>query len=333
MIPKSLNQVSQILSTLGANLAAQGDPLGFKEVYWTDWAQELGLARQGSDLLFTARMYQMLPYAMEASRLSEKARTWLSLPGAAKVMDIGNRLAGERIVRGLAGKQKTTARRGKDALCGIARALTAVGRDPWYLYEQEPYTGALMHDLGLEDQVGPHAQKVERILKNADAANIITVDPHSAYMLQQVYPQYLSGCDLAVSHYLDILVQEKERLSAAAQPLPMQEMVVHDSCVLVRELGLDCQLREVAAALGLELREPENSRENTACCGGPIEYAFADLTEQVSRLRAEELSREGSQVLVTCPICLINLARHEQELGLRVWDLGELLGLALSSGG
>ena len=47
-------------------------------------------------------------------------------------------------------------------------------------------------------------------------------------------------------------------------------------------------------------------------------------------MRAAELSQWGENVVVTCPICLINLAKHEQEFGLRVWDLGELLNAGLN---
>jgi hypothetical protein len=28
---------------------------------------------------------------------------------------------------------------------------------------------------------------------------------------------------------------------------------------------------------------------------------------------------------VECPICLINLRKYEKEMGIKVWDIGELL--------
>ena len=101
--------------------------------------------------------------------------------------------------------------------------------------------------------------------------------------------------------------------------------VVHDPCVMTRDLGIVEEARKVLKALGLEKLEPENTKMDTACCGGPVEYAFAELSHKISHLRIEELSGVSRNILVTCPICLINLSKYEQELGIRVWDMGEIL--------
>jgi Fe-S oxidoreductase len=81
--------------------------------------------------------------------------------------------------------------------------------------------------------------------------------------------------------------------------------------------------------LGITIIEPENTKLDTACCGGPIEYAFQDLTEKVSRTRIQELSSISKNIIVECPICLINLRKYEKEMGIKVWDMGELLFQAL----
>ena len=101
--------------------------------------------------------------------------------------------------------------------------------------------------------------------------------------------------------------------------------VVHDPCVMTRDLGIVDEARKVLKALGLQQLEPENTKMDTACCGGPVEYAFAELSHKISHLRIEELSGISRNILVSCPICLINLSKYEQELGIRVWDMGELL--------
>jgi Fe-S oxidoreductase len=79
----------------------------------------------------------------------------------------------------------------------------------------------------------------------------------------------------------------------------------------------------------VNVAEPENTKLDTACCGGPIEYAYQDLTEKISRTRAGELSAICENVVAVCPICLINLSKYEDELGIKVWDVGELLFEAL----
>ncbi|MFH1481134.1 MAG: heterodisulfide reductase-related iron-sulfur binding cluster, partial [Pseudomonadota bacterium] len=71
--------------------------------------------------------------------------------------------------------------------------------------------------------------------------------------------------------------------------------------------------------------EPENTKLNTACCGGPVEYAFDKLTDDVATIRIKELASIGKDIIVNCPICLVNLWKYEQEWGIRIWDMGELL--------
>jgi glycolate oxidase iron-sulfur subunit len=144
-------------------------------------------------------------------------------------------------------------------------------------------------------------------------------------MLRDVYPLYIPDYDLQVVHYLDLLREHLPALGQAAGSGAPIELVMHDSCVMTRSLDIIEQGREVMANVGVDLAEPENNRVNTACCGGPIEYAFPQLSRRVSSLRAHELASHGRKVLVTCPICLINLAHYENELGLRVGDLGEVL--------
>ncbi len=330
MIPKSRNLVRELFSLMAQNLAAGGDPLGFRQAYWTGWAEGLNLPRQGEALLFTARMYQMLPYVTQTTKLVDRTRSLLSRPALATLAKAGNLLAGEKILRHLAGREQEIEKRGRNALRGIAAALALVSGPPAYLYEKEPYSGVLLHDLGLEDVVKAHAEKVARVLHEAGSSRIMATDPHTVYMLGQIMPGYIPGFKAQVQHYTEVLAREPQRLAQAMGPMPLEEVVVHDSCQMARDLGLVSQVREVVQALGLRAKEPEHCGRDTACCGGPIEFAYAELSDRISRMRAADLSDQCKNVVVTCPICLINLAKHEQEFGLRVWDLGELLNAGLN---
>ncbi|MFH2127667.1 MAG: (Fe-S)-binding protein [Pseudomonadota bacterium] len=331
MTPNTRRVIAQALSTLQRNTLDTGDPLGFNRVYWTDWAAGLGMSKEGSPCLYTGRMYQMLPYAQQASKLANRYQGWLACPGMSQLMSWGNRVAGESALRRLAASSQEIARRGARSLRGIWAGLAAAGHEPGYLYDAEPYSGVLLHDLGADPAARKQAGRLASLFKSHGAAEVVAVDPHTVNFLRQGFPEYAQRAGVTVRHYLELLAPAVERLAPRAQ-LPMDEVVVHDSCVMARHLGIIDQTRAVAAALGLRVLEPPNHGVDTACCGGPIEYAFEELSGEVSLLRAQELVQVGSQVMVTCPICLLNLARHEDQLGLRVWDLGELLDLALGGG-
>jgi len=323
--------ISQALLTLKENVERTGDPLGFRRPYWNKWAEELNLPREGKTILLTARMYQMLPYVIQTTGLVASAKPLLAIKGLPKTLAMANRLVGETVIRLKARGEEAIRQKGENALKGIVAALSAVGERPAYLYEAEPYSGVLLYDLGLEKDIAPHIHKVYASLKSWDIEQIITVDPHTTFMMRKIYPKYIENYNIQVRHYLEILSEKTGILrDVSPQGLP-EEIVIHDSCVMTRDLGIIEQARNVASSLGIYLLEPKNTKLNTACCGGPVEYAFPDLSRQISSIRIRELASVCKNIIVTCPICLTNLTRYEQELGVRVWDMGELLFFACNS--
>lgn len=326
---RSKRFVSEVLTTLKDNIQRTGDPLGIKGVYWTQWAKGLNLPREGDTVLLTARMYQMLPYIRQVTNIVASAKPLLSRSGLGAMVNMGNRLMGDKVIRLGALGSGEVRMKSRNALLGIVSGLSAVGSMPAYLYEQEPYSGVLLYDLGMDAYIEEHIREVYRLLKDHNVMKVIGVDPHTTFMLREVYPRYIEDFTIEVKHYLEILSDNVEALKEASKKSLEGEYVIHDSCYLTRELGVIEQLRRVSESIGVTLVEPENTKLDTACCGGPIEYAFRDLTERVSRTRIEELSAISGDVLVVCPICLINLQKYEKELGINVWDMGELLLRAL----
>jgi len=317
--------VSQALSMLQENIERTGDPLGFRHAYWTEWASGLGLPHGGPQVLLTARMYQMLPYLTQTTAMVEKFKPLVASRSMRKLVAAGSRLAGEMIVRRRAEANAAELKTRCDhILQGIVAALASAGIHPGYLYEDEPYSGALLYDLGLEG-IALHAQKVYRQLKDSGVREVITVDPHTTYMLRTIYPQFIEPFELQVTHYLDLLATHDMAASQTNMEKLPTSFVVHDSCVMARHLMISKPLRTVVDGLHLSCKEPENTGNCTACCGGPIEYAFGELSEKISEIRIAELAAVEKNVLVACPICLVNLGKHQVEAGPNVYDIGESL--------
>jgi len=327
----SKNLISNAVKTLKGNVERTGDPLGFKNPYWTEWAKGLDLPREGDTLLFTARMYQMLPYVVQTTDLMATVKPLLTTKGINTVLSFGNRLAGERLIRSKAKRENGITEKTERILRGIVAGLQAAGKRPSYLYESEPYSGVLLYDLGLVEDIIPHITRVYNLFKERGIKKVITVDPHTTFMLKEVYPKHVRDYDLQVSHYLECLQEKPELLKGAGNHIFPQQLVLHDSCVMTRDLGFVEEARKVADTIGLKLLEPENSRLDTACCGGPVEYAFGEISHQISAIRMKELSGVNRNILITCPICLINLGKYSWESGVRVWDMGEILYAALAA--
>jgi Fe-S oxidoreductase len=332
---RSKSLIYQALTTLKRNMERTGDPLGFKNNYWTGWTETLNLPRQGETVLLTARMYQMLPYVIQATEMVASVKPILpilSVKAFSKMFEMAGSVAGEAVLRLKAKGAQDLKNKGKNALQGISAALNNAGEHPAYLYEAEPYSGVLLYDLGLEQYIAAHVTKVYRQLQSRGVKKVITVDPHTTFMLKEVFPAYISNYDLQVTHYLELLPRKIEDFKIPADSIFPKEFVMHDSCVMTRDLGIIDQARKVAAGLGITLLEPENTKQNTACCGGPVEYAYADLSAKISNIRIKELAAVCKNILVACPICLINLMKYEKKMDIKVWDMGELLFAACNAG-
>ncbi|MFH0844743.1 MAG: hypothetical protein V1930_04645, partial [Pseudomonadota bacterium] len=176
---RSKTLISQTLPVLIENIERTGDPLGLKSIYWTQWAEDLALPKEGEVFLFTSRMYQMLPFIAQTKDLLALSKPLMSRKGLGKIMNLGNRLFGEKIIRLKAEGARQIRLKGEKALKGIAAALSAVGLDLGYLYEEEPYSGILLHDLGLHTHLAAHIQKVYNLFKRHHVKQVVTVDPHT----------------------------------------------------------------------------------------------------------------------------------------------------------
>ena len=253
--------MAQALSTLKGNVERTGDPLGFSRPYWTDWANGLGLPQQGHTVLMTARMYQMLPFVQQATKLASDFRPLLPLLGSKvcrQIAKMGFDATGEALLRFKARRADKIREKGRRALQGIASSLRRAGAEPAYLYDKDPYSGVLLYDLGLEAEAVPHMLKVYQLLKAQGVREVITTDPHTTYMLKEVYPRHIKDFDLVIHHYLEILADRMEAFTdKPVKGLP-ETIVMHDSCVMTRDLGIIDQTRRVATRLGVTILEPES---------------------------------------------------------------------------
>ncbi len=317
--------LSYELKTLKKNIDISGDPLGFKSIYWTDWTRGRDVRRPGRNLFFTGRMYQMLPYVQQTTQMIPLIQPWVSKGPVRHLIDFGNELAGEPLIRTKAAFNRPFKTRCADVIRGIFSALQNQGENPGYLFEDEPYTGVLLYDLGLTTQISPHVERVASLFISRGIETIVTLDPHSTFMLRKVYPELVRNFNVQVKNYIEVLAEKAlDGGFSAGTDLP-DSFVIHDSCYMTRELGIIEGTRTVLDKLGLGYLESPNSRRDTACCGGPVEYAFPRLSQGIAESRIKELRKKSRNILVNCPICFLNFVNHEKTQDVRIWDLGEVL--------
>jgi Fe-S oxidoreductase len=301
------------------------NPLAAPNSICYEWALDLELKRGGDTILYTGCLYQLMSYASSLVKIYERFGG-LGRIMANTLMKISEEALAWLIAR-LVKPDREAYEYAIRSLKSIARILSEMGIEFGYLYEGDIYSGIYLYELGLEEDFAEHAQIVYRRLKNAGVRRVITVDPHTTYVLREVYPRYIDSYQLEVLHYLEVIssAQREGKRVDSASINTKNPPVIHDSCYIMRKLGLYRAVRNSLS--NIYYIEPKRTGINTFCCGGHIEGISPDLALRIAIKRAEELASTGAhRVIVMCPICYVNLKRAFSILGYRVSieDISEL---------
>lgn len=291
--------MESLRSFLKQSLDKYGMPFPVDKRVCSGWARDL--PHGGETIIFTSCMYQIEPVVPTLSKFSSMAG---ALTGALKGLSSFAKLVKP---------PKEEMERAYTILNNIVNALKRRGINPGYLYEDEPYSGALLLESGLLEDFADHAKKVASMLKERGVKRVITVDPHTHNALTR-YGEFIPF-DVEVVNYLQ-LVDVDRKIDG--------EFTIHDSCLYSRFLNLRDRYRELVSKSGIKLNEDflVTGRETSTCCGGPIALINRDLSESIAEKRAQDLNRLSNRLLVMCPICYVTLSPHFKG---EVKDLAEVI--------
>jgi Fe-S oxidoreductase len=208
----------------------------------------------------------------------------------------------------------------------VAHLLRKAGVEFGALYEDDLYSGALAYDLGADEVVAQHARRVQAIFAKHNVKTVITIDPHTTTMLRSVYPRLLDGYDVEVRSYLEVLADKAMTPTATLSG----DIAFHDSCVFARYEGVVDEPRELLAATGLSVHDPEYSGRQTWCCGGPVESLYPAKAAANAEKRVAQLRAAAPDAVTMCPMCFVNLSGAAGDT-MRFKDISQYLREAYAS--
>lgn len=307
-----------VLGILVDNLLKRKSVLRLSRRKATAWAAGLNITRGGETILYTGHMYQLIP---AISALAAQMAMFENSP-ITRLFGLGrffNKFV--NLAWFMARTDPSQTRRYNEILRAIVRLLRAAKVDFGYLYEDEMYSGALVHDEGADVAFATHARRVYAMFRKHRVRNVITVDPHTTNMLRSVYPKYVDDYQLSVSSYLEVLHDS----AIEASRMIDRNVTIHDPCVYARYEDMVNEPRNLLGRAGARIIEPENARKLTHCCGGPIESFFPAKARSIAGKRIQQLAATGGSIATMCPICLVNLKHAAEGQSLDIRDISEYL--------
>jgi len=294
-----------VIGILGDNLRIRGSVLPLSSRVATKWTEGLDLPRGGETVLYTGMMYQLIPYIEGLVKAEQR----LGDSPLARWTGLGRAINRVINLSAFMARPSSAERALFDRVpINVVHLLRAAGVEFGALYEDDLYSGALAYDLGLDEVFADHARRVQATLRRHGVRRLITIDPHTTNMLRSVYPKVLDSFEVEVRSYLEVLADRDFGANGRAHARLSGEVAVHDSCVFARYEGMVDQPRELLAAAGLTLREPEHAGRQTWCCGGPVESLYPAKAAANAARRVAELEAAASEVVTMCPMCYVNLS-------------------------
>jgi len=289
----------------------------YKKIIY-EWAEETDIPREGEHILFTGGLYQLYPYikyftqilsVIDHFELTQKLQSWISF------------ILKESSLKPVFKPPEKEKERVYNILKNIVDLLRKSNINIGYLYEKDMYNGAIFYDMGIMDEFKKIAKKIYENLSKYNDSIIITVDPHTTHILRTIIPRFLGSEPLKIKNYLEVINGGVLNVNSGNSSNPV---VIHDACLYARNEGIIYQPRELLQRKGYKVIDPSRSKENTYCCGGPIESLFPKLSKRIASERFFELKSKSNLIATMCPICLSNLSAVKSR-EVNVKDLIELI--------
>jgi len=223
----------------------------------------------------------------------------------------------------------TSSYRVPELATSLVSILKALDIDYKYLGRDEGCCGSILLRLGLKDEFSKVAEDAANRILNTGAESLTTHCPGCMRTFKLDYPRELKDLGLEVRHSTEVILEHVK--PSSLKPLELKA-VYFDPCHLGRHLNVyEPPRRLLSMVPGLKLIEPEETREESLCCGagGGVRGCFEELAQAVARELLDYFKSLGAEAVVTaCPFCYYNL-KAASDGSIKVLDLLQVVRFSL----
>ncbi|GAA5818624.1 MAG: fumarate reductase (CoM/CoB) subunit B [Methanobrevibacter sp. CfCl-M3] len=193
----------------------------------------------------------------------------------------------------------------------------------YYTLDNEGCCGSFLLRTGFEEDAKNVMKKNLDEFKNQ---KILTSCAGCYKTLKEDYKKYFKT-DLDVVHISQLLrdlINESELKENKELSKYGITVTYHDPCHLGRHSGEYDAPREIIRNFA-NLKEMENIRENSICCGsgGGVKSAYPEISKEIAINRVKEAEDIGAELILTsCPFCKLNLSENSS---IEVLDISEFI--------
>jgi len=197
--------------------------------------------------------------------------------------------------------------------------------------EKKICCGLPAFEAGYDNETRKIARRNFEIFKEAGIKQIITNSP-CCYKMLLDYNKFLPDWNISVLNLWQIILEKIETKPSLIRSSGKGVVFYQDSCYLGRYCNIYDEPRKILKLIGYDLKEIPDSREKSICCGscGGLTIVNPKLADKAARERLMQIKRAGiNRVVVSSFKEYELLKKNSKELGMEIFELGEVIGLAL----
>jgi Fe-S oxidoreductase len=213
-----------------------------------------------------------------------------------------------------------------------AKVLSRLGYKFAMLKGNETCCGGFLSMLGLEDEFKKVAELNLKKIQESYAEKVITTCPMCLKTMKHDYEEVGIKVPFEVTHVSEAIVDAIKKGLKFKSELKGIKALYHDPCHLGRACGIYEEPRDILSKIpGLTYLEiPFYNKKESLCCGGFLKPAFPSLATAISEIMFSEAKKlDINSIITSCPTCLHNFLFLAPEFDLQVYDLVELVAVAL----
>ena len=187
-------------------------------------------------------------------------------------------------------------------------------------------------EAGYEQEARNIARENYQFFKENNIKNIITTSPECYKAFTKNYPEFIPEADIEIKNIWELLLELLQKNNSYIRNKPMETITFHDNCYLGRYCNIYEAPRKILEAIGYKVREMDNNKENSFCCGscGGLPRVDAELANNLAKERILQAKRIGVKKMVVIGFENFHLLnKNSKNLGIEIVELSDALAYVL----
>jgi len=200
------------------------------------------------------------------------------------------------------------------------------------LFDKNISSGLESWELGYQAVARDFVKKNLDSFSKAGIKKIITTSPGDYMFFSQRYSEILPRWDIKTLNIWEMIL-ERLRKKPGLIKNPADEIITyHDCCYMGRYSGIYDEPREILKLLGYQIKEMDNFRENSFCCGscGGLMFSNLSLANKIARERILQAKRIGVKKIIVSSMDNYDLMKKNiGDTNIEIIELSQILANSL----